>query len=456
MTSRARREAAGAAGERRLRGGAGSAADEPVRRQVRPPARGVLLRSVALQGVLLLGALLLVAGGCAGAPPTTPGATTLAYLTETPNDNPGTLFVHDLRADTRQTMGDGRVRGVRKFRWSPDGERLAFETEGGGTVGGGETVGIATAEGAVTWRSHDPEDQPDDRAADSTPRWSPDGELLAFTRSRVVRDKSARPTGSRVHVVAADGTGERAVTKPPEGVEDRDPLVWSPHGGRLAFLRVSRRGDDPHARTMAVYTVPVDGGPATRLTDNYKEVSSLTWSPDGSRLAFAADGAVHLVAPDGTHHRRITVEGTALEDLSWSPSGQHLVGSANSQLFVIPASGDGQPRPVTPPPDGVWDYAWSPNGEELAVSAEHAGNSRGLYRVDVATGEATLVAQPRERVSEPAWSSDGALLAFKATEEGAGLLGLGTDSDVFVVRADGSELHQLTDDSTSFKPAFRP
>lgn len=403
-------------------------------------------------GPVAVGVLLLAGGGCGSEPPTAPGTTTLAYITETPEDNPGTLFVHDLQRNERQEVGAGSLRWVRDVSWSPNGKRLAVETEGGR-----QAVGIATTEGAVTWRSDEPEEEPGDDVADRAPTWSPDGEALAFVRSRATPGALEVDAGSRLHVVAADGTNERRVTEPGDRVEDLDPLAWSPAGGRLAFRRVTHRGDDPHRSVEIVHTVPVDGGPATRLTEGYEELRSLTWSPDGSRLAFVADGAVHLVAPDGTHRRHVEVEGPDPAHLAWAPDGQHLAfqGGAGSQLFLLAASGDGEPRPVTPPPDGVWDYAWSPDGEELAASAEHTGDASGLYRIDVASGQETLVAEPRDRVSEPAWSPDGQLLAFKATEEGAGVLGLDTASDVFLLRPDGSELHQLTSDGASHGPAFR-
>lgn len=52
----------------------------------------------------------------------------------------------------------------------------------------------------------------------------------------------------------------------------------SPKGDRIAF---TYKGD--------IYTVPVTGGAATRLTTRDSYESNPIWSPDGTKIAFASD-----------------------------------------------------------------------------------------------------------------------------------------------------------------------
>mgnify|MGYP001115861681 FL=1 len=76
-------------------------------------------------------------------------------------------------------------------------------------------------------------------------------------------------------------------------------LDVSPDGERIAFDLL---GD--------LYTIPIAGGQATRLTQGMEFDATPRWSPDGSRIAFISDrdGGDNLwvVSPNGSGLRKLT------------------------------------------------------------------------------------------------------------------------------------------------------
>ena len=79
-----------------------------------------------------------------------------------------------------------------------------------------------------------------------------------------------------------------------------------------------------------LYTIPIAGGTATRLTSGVPWDCMPRWSPDGRTIAFISDrdGGDNLwvVNADGTRAHRITKEvDNALSSPMWSPDGQYVV-----------------------------------------------------------------------------------------------------------------------------------
>lgn len=97
--------------------------------------------------------------------------------------------------------------------------------------------------------------------------------------------------------------------------------------------------------------------------------------------------------------------------------------------------------------------AWSPDGSQFVFS----GNST-LHVVSVEDGDSTLsltdttiIQLGLRNIYRPAWSPDGAKIAFEARgyDTGSGF-------EIYVVNADGTDLQRLTDDCCAFDPTWSP
>lgn len=112
---------------------------------------------------------------------------------------------------------------------------------------------------------------------DSSPRFSPDGRKLAF--SRVQRDGS----NDIYTLVVDDGDGESS--EPVNVSRERGDEVqfeWSPNGRHIVYL-------SDRAGNSEIYAIDLERDETVRLTQNRVEDVNVRWSRDGGHLLFASD-----------------------------------------------------------------------------------------------------------------------------------------------------------------------
>ncbi len=153
------------------------------------------------------------------------------------------------------------------------------------------------------------------------PTFSPDGTRLAYRRfypGEPLHD----PQLADVVVADADGAHEVVLERKVKGVSN---VSWSPDSGFLAYSRASAVGVD-HS-----WVVAADGSAAPVDLGTFSDGSwGPTWSPDGQRLALAAEQSLWVVNRDGSGRQKLThgdygEVGSKGEAAEWSPDGTTLV-----------------------------------------------------------------------------------------------------------------------------------
>src|SRR6185503_19519322 len=276
--------------------------------------------------------------------------------------------------------------------------------------------------------------------SDGQPRWSPDGKWIAFTTSRV--DNKAQ-----IFVIRPDGGEAQQLTKNEGGVQS---FAWSRDGRAIAFVanesspaakdrkntfadfEVVRR-DYTHAHLFtfdvaSALQAPVEGTQRTRGAEY--SVNDLAWSPDGTRIAFAAQLNPDLVQGGSSDIYVLSLADNGVRKIVglqgpdgspiWSPDGKQIAFSTsferspffatNSRIAVVSADG-GAPRSLTDTFDeSIGPNFWTSSGIYFGASVKTGSH---IFRLDPQSGRIARLSDPeRAIVFGYSLSADGSRVAF--------------------------------------------
>ena len=251
-------------------------------------------------------------------------------------------------------------------------------------------------------------------------------------------------------LVNADGTGYQQITN----VEAHNYYpVYSPLGGSIVYASNQNGG------YFDLFLFVFEGSRLVRLTENIGNVLSPSFSPDGQTVIFAnraAEGPTSLWTVDvtGKNPKLLYAGPNTIVSVDWSPDGNTIafamaVDSPNAYEIFLMNPDATNVRQLTRGLQGIGgSLDWSPDGRFLLIYAGPPGD-KDIFRIDV---EAKTASQLTDGGNNAAcsYSPDGQWIAFNSLRNN-------DQADLFIMRADGSSMRQITDNpEPDWQPQWEP
>jgi dipeptidyl aminopeptidase/acylaminoacyl peptidase len=317
---------------------------------------------------------------------------------------------------------------------------------------------------------------------DFAPRWSPDGQFLAFLSDR---------NGSiQIHVLPLAGGETQQISNLSQNITE---YSWRPDGKALLAHSAWKPIDDhnqPDTSTISVVYSRLDeqwdglgykqgrhqqlwlitlDGTATRLTSEPVDIIQSCWAPDGSEIAFCANRrpdpdlsvsmALWVLTLSTGQMRCLTSEDGSAQMPSWSPDGQTIVyyysidqtETSNISPWVVNAHDNSAPRPVTSSAVNLMCLElivdelhisiigrplWFPDSHSLLVTVQEQGQVH-LYQLNIEHDQTVKLTSGNGCYINPQLSKDGQIITMVRTD-------WFTPGDVWSMDSNGENGHKLT------------
>ena len=305
--------------------------------------------------------------------------------------------------------------------WSPDGREVAFVGE---SAQGTSSIFMLSMKDLSAHRIT----QPPALNHDWGPRFSPDGQTLAFVRTH----ETGLP--DTIVVMPSEGGESRVVIDFHNGI--LGPPAWAADGQSIIFAV----GDEPQ-----LLRVPAFGEPT--ITD-CSQAGSPAWRPavsrSGNRLAFQMSSkAVSVWQSDLTPggkvetHRVVVTDAGRNEGAQVSPDDTKLafMSTRSGAMEIWVSNRDGSDPVRLTWMGGAGTPHWSPDGRTISFDANVHGHV-SVYIVSVAGGPPHPVVLDNFNNQVPNWSQDGEWIYFASDRTGMW--------QVWKVPSQGGSLIQVT------------
>lgn len=331
--------------------------------------------------------------------------------------------------------------GLDAGAWSPRGNLFAVSAFS--TKSFGWAIGIVRRDGHS-------QTAVEDSLPLGSPRWSPAGDAVYYTRDNAIwrvplSATTGKPSGipekiiggleilvgpdaaptfalardgrrmayasgrpySNIWMIGA-GRASRAIPLT-TGTALRWSPVVSPDGRWIAFAQEA-------AGVAEIFRMPIDGGPPTRITfgARVRHPASIAWSPDGKSIAFGSvrDGRsqVWLATTESGQIKVLdkTNLSSATGHLAWAPGSRiAYLNSDHSHVQLVEAvSGDVRTIVPSTPWSILQSPQYSPDGNKIAVAWNRGAGDFGVWIFDL-TGSS-----PEKKIADgwlwpSGWSADG-------------------------------------------------
>lgn len=218
--------------------------------------------------------------------------------------------------------------------------------------------------------------------------------------------------------------------------------AWAPNGRQIAFADL---GGPLSARSWRLFVIGADGSGRRQVVDLGRDApQGISWSPDGSRIAYDAFAtadqvtSVFTVAAAGGQATEVT-SGWAP---SWGPGNRLLIVDrspefSDTRLFTVNANGTGKEE-FQPCPEaeigGCFDGhpEWSADGNRIAFDTIR-GNASAVWTVAPDGSSLRMITPFFPAGAHPRWTANGAQIVYSQFSDPNSSVG-----DVAIMNADGS------------------
>ena len=378
-------------------------------------------------------------GGYAGSPRWSPDGRRIMFYRSTPQDVYPGRFGRNRPSVSQIVSLDVESGAVHEYTSGP-GLKVAPQWLPDGEVGFLEKFGNAKGLAFVSGKTGVP-------GVMRNPSWSTDGKTVVYQKSIDTKAPEMLPIFSRDAGFLLYRTGNFP--------------AWSPAGDRFVVAIGSE---------LQMFDVKGENG-RTIYDCKDGQLTFPAWSPDGKAIAFGAGSyftgharpaAIEIVNSDGSGLRKLTAGPGNAGFPSWSPDGKRIVYrvAGTEQGLRILNLEDGKVVTLTTEYDNF--PAWSPKGDLIEFTSFRDGDFE-IYTVKPDGSGVHRLTQTIVNDAHGIWSPDGEWIVFSSSRFGWKDEALVSDygpqpyGELFVMRADGSGVRQLTDNQwEDALPAFQP